>query len=105
MLLLLEEEEAFWLMITVIEELLPASFFGQSLTGVQADQRVFRQLIGALLPRLDALLREHDMELALISLNWLLTLFAAALPPRVLLRVWDLFFATGSLALFTTALG
>jgi len=37
-LLIMEEEDSFWMMCAVIEELLPASYFSPSLVGIQADQ-------------------------------------------------------------------
>lgn len=61
LLLFLEEEDAFWMMGAVIEDLLPASYFSTTLLGVQTDQRVLRQLIVQYLPRLDKLLQEHDI--------------------------------------------
>ncbi|QQP40322.1 Small G protein signaling modulator 3 -like protein [Caligus rogercresseyi] len=36
----MEEEDTFWMMTSVIEDLLPASYFSPSLIGVQADQLV-----------------------------------------------------------------
>lgn len=33
LLLLLEEEDAFWLMATIVEDLLPASYFSSSMIG------------------------------------------------------------------------
>ncbi len=38
LLLMLEEEDAFWMMSSIVEELLPASYFSPSLVGIQADQ-------------------------------------------------------------------
>jgi len=61
LLLFLEEEDAFWMMCAIIEELVPASYFSTTLMGVQTDQRVLRQLIVQYLPRLDKLLQEHDI--------------------------------------------
>lgn len=61
LLLFLEEEDAFWMMCAIIEDLLPASYFSTTLLGVQTDQRVLRQLIVQYLPRLDKLLQEHDI--------------------------------------------
>ena len=69
-LLIMEEEEAFWMMASVVEDLLPASYFSPSLVGVQADQLVLRSLIATALPALDSLLADHDIELSLITLNW-----------------------------------
>ncbi|XP_040842446.1 small G protein signaling modulator 3 isoform X4 [Ochotona curzoniae] len=105
LLLFLEEEDAFWMMGAVIEDLLPASYFSTTLLGVQTDQRVLRQLIVQYLPRLDKLLQEHDIELSLITLHWFLTAFASVVHIRLLLRIWDLFFYEGSLVLFQTTLG
>ncbi|XP_062058792.1 small G protein signaling modulator 3 isoform X1 [Lepus europaeus] len=105
LLLFLEEEDAFWMMCAVIEDLLPASYFSTTLLGVQTDQRVLRHLIVQYLPRLDRLLQEHDIELSLITLHWFLTAFASVVHIRLLLRIWDLFFYEGSLVLFQTTLG
>ncbi|XP_066866362.1 small G protein signaling modulator 3 isoform X6 [Kogia breviceps] len=105
LLLFLEEEDAFWMMCTIIEDLLPASYFSTTLLGVQTDQRLLRHLIVQYLPRLDRLLQEHDIELSLITLHWFLTAFASVVHVRLLLRLWDLFFYEGSLVLFQTTLG
>ncbi|KAF0302191.1 Small G protein signaling modulator 3 [Amphibalanus amphitrite] len=105
LLLFMDEEEAFWLTATVIEDLLPASYYSSTLLGIQADQRVLSALIATYLPDLSALLEQHDIELSLITLNWFLTVFASVLHVRILLRVWDLFFYHGSLVVFQVALG
>ncbi|XP_045869212.1 small G protein signaling modulator 3 isoform X2 [Meles meles] len=105
LLLFLEEEDAFWMMCAITEDLLPASYFSTTLLGVQTDQRVLRHLLVQYLPRLDKLLQEHDIELSLITLHWFLTAFASVVHVRVLLRLWDLFFYEGSLVLFQTTLG
>ncbi|XP_040215506.1 small G protein signaling modulator 3 isoform X2 [Rana temporaria] len=105
LLLFLEEEDAFWMMCAVIEDLVPASYFSTTLLGVQTDQRVLRHLIVQYLPRLDKLLQEHDIELSLITLHWFLTAFASVVHIKLLLRIWDVFFYQGSLVLFQTTLG
>lgn len=61
LLLFLEEEDAFWMMCAITEDLLPASYFSTTLLGVQTDQRVLRHLLVQYLPRLDKLLQEHDI--------------------------------------------
>ncbi|XP_069765857.1 small G protein signaling modulator 3 isoform X1 [Narcine bancroftii] len=105
LLLFLEEEDAFWMMCAIIEDLVPASYFSTTLLGVQTDQRVLRHLIAQYLPRLDKLLQEHDIELSLISLHWFLTAFASVVHINILLRIWDLFFCEGSVLLFQITLG
>ncbi|XP_036614721.1 small G protein signaling modulator 3 isoform X1 [Trichosurus vulpecula] len=105
LLLFLEEDDAFWMMCAIIEDLVPAAYFGTTLMGVQMDQRVLRHLIVQYLPQLDALLLEHDIELSLITVHWFLTAFASVVHMKLLLRIWDLFFYQGSLVLFQITLG
>lgn len=105
LLLFLEEEDAFWMMCALVEDLVPASYFSSTLIGVQADQRVLRQLLVNYLPDCDAVLKDHDIELSLICLHWFLTAFASVVHMKVLLRVWDIFFYEGSVALFRITLG
>ncbi|XP_045214522.2 small G protein signaling modulator 3-like isoform X3 [Mercenaria mercenaria] len=105
LLLFLEEEDTFWMMCAIIEDLLPASYYSSTLLGIQADQRVLRQLITSYLPDTDLVLKEHDIELSLISLHWFLTLFASVVHMKVLLRLWDLFFYDGSTTLFQMTMG
>ncbi|XP_066590271.1 small G protein signaling modulator 3 homolog [Prorops nasuta] len=104
-LLLLEEEDTFWMMATIVEDLLPASYYSATLLGVQADQRVLRTLVANYLPDIDQVLLQHDIELSLISLHWFLTLFASVVHMKILLRIWDLFLFDGSIVLFQITLG
>jgi hypothetical protein len=57
------------------------------------------------LPDVDVTLKEHDIELSLITLHWFLTLFASVVHMKILLRIWDLFFFDGSIVLFQVTLG
>ncbi|XP_068209056.1 small G protein signaling modulator 3 homolog [Palaemon carinicauda] len=104
LLLFLEEEEAFWVMCTIVEDLLPASYYSSTLLGVQADQRVLAALVTTHLPGVESVVREHDIELSLITLHWFVTVFASVLHMKILLRVWDLFFLDGSIVLFQVTL-
>lgn len=66
----------------------------------QADERVSQQLIGIHLPELGRILKDNDVELSLITVNWFLTAFASVLSMRVLLRVWDCLFVFGGVTMF-----
>ncbi|CAL4122596.1 unnamed protein product, partial [Meganyctiphanes norvegica] len=104
LLLFLEEEESFWVMCTIVEDLLPASYYSATLLGVQADQRVLAALVATYLPGVEAVIREHDIELSLICLHWYVTLFSSVLHMKILLRLWDLFFLDGSIVIFQVTL-
>ncbi|XP_071448205.1 small G protein signaling modulator 3 homolog [Hetaerina americana] len=105
LLLVMGEEDTFWMMCAIIENLLPASYHHSTLIGIQADQHVLRSFIANYLPDVDAALSKHDLDLSLITLNWFLTFFASVVHMKVLLRIWDLLFLDGSIILFKVALG
>jgi hypothetical protein len=57
------------------------------------------------LPEIDEVLKSYDIELALIALQWFLSVFASVVHAKVLLQLWDLFFYQGSMILFQVTLG
>ncbi|XP_043086422.1 TBC1 domain family member 8 isoform X1 [Puntigrus tetrazona] len=102
MLLYTKEEEAFWLLVTVCERMLP-DYFNRRVIGAQVDQSVFEELIRERLPELSE--RVPDLSpLASASLTWFLTLFLSVLPFRSALCVLDCFFYHGIRAVFQIAL-
>lgn len=74
------------MMATIVEDILPASYYSSTLLGIQADQRVMQTLISNYLTVVDEALKRHDIELSLITLHWFLTLFANVVHMKVLLR-------------------
>ncbi len=74
------------MMVTIVEDLLPASYYSSTLLGIQADQRVMQTLISNYLTDVDSALKNHDIELSLITLHWFLTLFANVVHMKILLR-------------------
>ncbi len=104
LLLFIEEEDTFWLMSAIIEDILPASYYSHNLVGVQADIKVLNQLIDTYLPEISEQFRKHEIELSLICINWFLTVFSNVFHIKILLRVWDLFFYEGSVAIFQITL-
>ncbi|ETN87305.1 TBC domain protein [Necator americanus] len=100
LLLFCSEETTFWMMTALIEDILPPNYYSQTLLGVQADERATRHLMKSHVPDLNKILDELDVEVSLVTVNWLLTLFASVFPTRTLLRVWDFVFFTGSVSIF-----
>ena len=43
LLLFIEEEDAFWLMCTVVEDLVPTSYYSNTLIGVQVLKQLLKQ--------------------------------------------------------------
>jgi hypothetical protein len=104
LLLLFEEEDAFWMMCSIVEDLLPGQYYSVSLYGVQVDIRVFRYLIQQYLPNIHKLFHEHDIDLTLICFQWFLTLYSNVFHTKFIFHLWDYFFLYGSIILFQIGL-
>ena len=104
LLLLFEEEDTFWMMCSIVEDLLPGQYYSVSLYGVQVDIRVFRYLIEQYLPDIHDLFTEHDIDLTLICFQWFLTLYSNVFHIKFTIRLWDYFFLYGSIILFQIGL-
>eukprot|EP01052_Picozoa_sp_SAG31_P015295 SAG31_NODE_979_length_10600_cov_13.736025_10_plen_170_part_00 len=134
LLLFMDEEPAFWLLCTVIEELLPAGFYDKMLSGLQLDIQVLIELVAEKFPKLtahlDALLPSQDAHatgtvgggseqasaapgggrgmaqcMTIVGPHWLACLFVGVVPTESVLRLWDCFFREGSKVLFRFGCG
>ena len=103
MLLFLQEEDAFWLLVTVVETLLPKDYFSKSMVGMCTDQLVLARLVEMHLPNVHAALQKSALQLSLVTVPWFLCLFINTFHTEVLLRVWDVFLCEGNKALFRIA--
>ena len=63
----MEEEDTFWMVCAIIEDILPTSYFSSSLLGVQADQLVLSQLIAEHLPELSEAFKAHEVGKLLVE--------------------------------------
>ena len=82
-------EDAFWVLVSVIENILPRHYYDNSLLTSRADQQVLRQYVSELLPRLSAHLDSLGIELEALTFQWFLSLFTDCLSAEALYRVWD----------------
>ena len=48
----MQEEDAFWLLVTVVEKLLPNDYYTQSMVGTYVDQFVLAHIIKRHLPNI-----------------------------------------------------
>ncbi|XP_064414323.1 TBC1 domain family member 2A isoform X1 [Latimeria chalumnae] len=104
LLVLLEEEEAFWCLVAIVETIMPPDYYSKTMTDSQVDQRVFQDLLLEKLPRLMAHFKQHSVDLSLITFNWFLVIFVDSLVSDILLRVWDAFLYEGTKVIFRYAL-
>ncbi|KFV66677.1 TBC1 domain family member 2A, partial [Dryobates pubescens] len=104
-LLVLEDEEtAFWCLVHIVENLMPADYYSDTLITSQVDQRVFKDLLSEKLPRLTAHFEQYQIDVSLITFNWFLVAFVDSLVSDILLRVWDAFLYEGTKVIFRYAL-
>ena len=99
-------EDAFWVLTSMIENILPRHYYDMSLLASRADQQVLRQYVTELLPKLSSHLDELGIELEALTFQWFLSVFTDCLSAEALFRVWDvvLCFNDGSTFLFQVAL-
>ncbi|KAK2495366.1 hypothetical protein MC885_016614 [Smutsia gigantea] len=103
-LLYLEQEDAFWCLVTIVEVFMPRDYYTKTLLGSQVDQRVFRDLMSEKLPRLHAHFDQYKVDYTLITFNWFLVVFVDSVVSDVLFRIWDSFLYEGPKVIFRFAL-
>ncbi|XP_047208827.1 TBC1 domain family member 2A isoform X2 [Girardinichthys multiradiatus] len=104
LLVLQNEEDAFWCLVAVVEVIMPQDYYTKNLVASQADQRVLKDFMAEKLPRLAAHFEGHGVDLSLITFNWFLVVFVESLPSDILLPVWDAFLYEGTKVIFRYAL-
>lgn len=99
-------EDAFWILASIVENILPQGYYDQSLIASRADQQVLRQYVSTVLPKLSAHLDSLSIELEALTFQWFLSVFTDCLSAEALFRVWDVVLCTndGSTFLFQVAL-
>ncbi|KAJ5097906.1 hypothetical protein N7532_004907 [Penicillium argentinense] len=82
-------EDAFWILASMIEIILPQHYYDHGLLASRADQVVLRQYVSELLPKLSAHLDNLGIELEALTFQWFLSVFTDCLSAEALYRVWD----------------
>ncbi|XP_061678740.1 TBC1 domain family member 2B [Syngnathoides biaculeatus] len=103
-LLYLDQEDAFWSLIAIVEVFMPRDYYSKTLLGSQVDQRVFKDLMSEKLPRLHAHFEQHKVDFSLITFNWFLVVFVDSVVSDILFKIWDAFLYEGPKIMFRYAL-
>ncbi|XP_017136755.1 TBC1 domain family member 9 isoform X1 [Drosophila miranda] len=101
-LLFCDEENAFWMLASLCENLLP-DYYKDKVVGAQIDQGVLNELVETHL----ADLHEHLEQLGvikMISISWFLTIFMSVISYESSLHILDCFFYEGAKIIFMVAL-
>jgi Ca2+-binding EF-hand superfamily protein len=84
-------EQSFWLLSTLVEDLLPG-FWSKTMTSLHVSYRVVDELLQLKLPLLHAHLQKLGVMLPLVMTKWVLNLFADSLPSETTRHVWTCLF-------------
>ncbi|KAJ8344505.1 hypothetical protein SKAU_G00318340 [Synaphobranchus kaupii] len=103
-LLYLEQEDAFWCLVAIVEVFMPRDYYTKTLLGSQVDQRVFKDLMCEKLPRLHNHFESYKVDFSLITFNWFLVVFVDSVVSDMLFKVWDAFLYEGPKIIFRFAL-
>ncbi|KAH8883439.1 TBC-domain-containing protein [Thozetella sp. PMI_491] len=106
LLIMPSAEDAFWVLVSIIEDILPRGYFDHSLLASRADQQVLRQYVAEVLPKLSQHFEDLSIDLETMTFQWFLSVFTDCLSAEALFRVWDVVLCTndGSTFLFQVAL-
>ncbi|EFA78750.1 hypothetical protein PPL_08211 [Heterostelium album PN500] len=104
LLLHMSEHEAYWTLVSIIEDILPSEYFTSTMIDLSVDVRfVFDEILQKKLPKLHKHFTTLNLSLPLIMTQWFLCIMATATPTETTFRIWDVFFAEGSKVLFRFA--
>ncbi|KAL9649154.1 hypothetical protein ABK040_009458 [Willaertia magna] len=104
LLLHCDEETAFWLLVVLLEDILPMNYYNPHLTGVRIDSKVFEELVKNRLPKLFNHFQQLQLDCSVFCSGWFMRCFIDVFPVETFLRILDLLFSEGSKILFRAAL-
>ncbi|KAK4369384.1 hypothetical protein RND71_013176 [Anisodus tanguticus] len=104
LLVMKTEEDAFWMLAVLLENVLVSDCYTNNLSGCHVEQRVFKDLLTKKCPRLAAHLDALKFDVSLVCTEWFLCLYSKSFPSETTLRVWDVLFYEGAKVLFHVAL-
>jgi len=103
LLIFMEEEHAFWMLVYFAEELLH-NYYVTSMAGFHIDARVFEKLLEIHLPELHHHFVNCNMSVTILTAPWFLCLFTNDLPNETCYWVWDNLLLDGVSVLFEVGL-
>ncbi len=81
-LLFMDEEDAFWVLATVVEDLLPG-FYSKNMISIQVLHRILNELLAKKMPELFQHIDKLFLSVPLITTKWVLPLFVGSVPSEV----------------------
>lgn len=82
-LLFMDEEDAFWLMRTTIENVLPNDYYTPGMQGVRADERILLQILENRFSKIYLHLQKFDINMKGFIVAWFMSVYINILPLEV----------------------
>ncbi|KAL9316837.1 hypothetical protein ACSQ67_017838 [Phaseolus vulgaris] len=83
LLVMKTEEDAFWMLAVLLENVLVNDCYTNNLSGCHVEQRVFKDLLAKKCPRIASHLESLEFDVSLVATEWFLCLFSKSLPSEV----------------------
>jgi len=103
LLIFMPEQEAFWMLVFIIEKLLP-NFHCESMPGYHYAELLFKFLLASFLPELYAHFQKIHFDIAMFTSKWFFSLYMNAMPNVTTFVVWDNIMLRGKNAIFEAGL-
>mmetsp|Transcript_45431 Transcript_45431/g.95345 ORF Transcript_45431/g.95345 Transcript_45431/m.95345 type:complete len:729 (+) Transcript_45431:77-2263(+) len=105
-LMFLPEEEAFWLLVVVMNEdpYKLRDLFSRNMTATHEVLYIAENLISQFLPDLYEHLENEQVNISMFATQWLMTLFTRSFPIKLVAKVWDVFLCDGWRIVYCTML-
>eukprot|EP01117_Protostelium_nocturnum_P010961 TRINITY_DN3968_c0_g1_i2.p1 TRINITY_DN3968_c0_g1~~TRINITY_DN3968_c0_g1_i2.p1 ORF type:complete len:902 (+),score=271.16 TRINITY_DN3968_c0_g1_i2:132-2837(+) len=104
LLFFLTEEQTFWILKIMIDEILPSEYYSQTMNGLLVDQRIFKFLLVSKMPQLCQHFAASKMDIEPILVSWFLSLYTLVFEVENSARVIEQFLYEGDVVLFRIGL-
>eukprot|EP01129_Flabellula_baltica_P014185 TRINITY_DN6740_c0_g1_i1.p1 TRINITY_DN6740_c0_g1~~TRINITY_DN6740_c0_g1_i1.p1 ORF type:complete len:904 (+),score=171.79 TRINITY_DN6740_c0_g1_i1:25-2736(+) len=103
LLLFMDEEDAFFMLCTICERLLPR-YFNRAMLGSHADVKILESYINIYAPEISIHLEDYNVPGSALYIPWFLCLFVGYIPIDTAFRIIDIFYLEGVEILIKSAL-
>jgi hypothetical protein len=103
LLLFEDEEQVFWMLVTIVHDYFPPGMFDRVMEGGNLEQTVLMSMVYEMMPGVWSKIsnqkcfweceqKDNLPTITLVTGHWFLTMFINILPVETVLRIWDCFF-------------
>jgi len=104
LLMYMNEEDAFWTMVSIMSKYDQKKYYVQSMGGVWESFYILQKFIELKMPKLHQHMLESKITPSMYATQWFMTLFTTGFEFECTVRIYDSFFAEGPKILFRVAL-